>query len=117
MVEKPIVKKVRMQMRRNVTEYWRINPQFIPLPGEIIVYTDYQIINGQFVPAIKIGDGKTSVVSLPFIMGSDVGEDVLQALNEHITDDSRHITEADRARWNGKLNYRMEGETLIFTNE
>lgn len=112
-----IVKKVRMQMRRNVSEYWRINPQFVPLPGEIIVYTDYQIVNGKFVPAIKIGDGKTSVASLPFMFGSDIGEEITRELNAHVSDDERHVSEADRTFWNNKLNYRMEGENLIFTTD
>lgn len=116
-MSEPIIKKVRMQMRRNKTEYWRINPQFVPLPGEVIVYTDYQILNGKYVPAIKIGDGQTSVVSLPFMMGSDIGEEIMNELENHVSDNNRHVTEAERARWNAKLNYRMEGENLIFTTD
>lgn len=112
-----IVKKVRLQMRRNVTEYWRTNPQFVPLNGEVIVYTDYQIVDGRFIPSIKIGDGQTAIVSLPFVMGSAINEDILRELQTHEADDSRHVTEKDRSFWNNKLNYRMDGENLIFTTE
>ncbi|MBR2591752.1 MAG: hypothetical protein IKD62_02165 [Oscillospiraceae bacterium] len=114
-----VIKNARFQQRRNTSEYWRLNPQFVPLAGEIIIYTDYRIVDGRFKPAIKIGDGQTSIVSLPFVTGSSDGsaDEFLHELEEHINDDSKHVTEKERSFWNGKLNYHMDGETLVFTTE
>jgi hypothetical protein len=111
------IRKARIQMRRNTTEYWRQNPQFVPLAGEIVVYLDYRIVQGHFQPAIKIGDGKASIVSLPFLFGNEIDEDIAQMLGEHINDSSMHITNEERNFWNNKLNYRFEDEALIFTND
>lgn len=116
----PVIKNVRFQQRRNTSEYWRLNPQFVPLDGEIIVYTDYQIVDGRFVPAVKIGDGKTAIVSLPFAIGGGSGgdaESAMTALNEHVNNSTVHVNESERFLWNNKLNYRMDGETLIFTTD
>ena len=109
-----VIKNARFQQRRNTSEYWRQNPKFVPLDGEIIIYTDYQVINGRNVPAIKIGDGKTSIVSLPFV-AEGAGGDSSEALIEHINDAGVHVTSAEKLFWNGKLNYRFEGESLVFT--
>lgn len=115
----PTIKNARFQQRRNTSEYWRVNPQFVPLAGEIVVYTDYQILNGKFIPGVKIGDGQTSIVDLPFISNGEGGggAETLNALNEHIADDVRHVSVAERILWNNKLNYRMDGETLVFTTD
>ena len=113
----PVIKNARFQQRRNTSEYWRVNPQFVPLDGEIVVYTDYQIVNGHFVPAVKIGDGKTAIVALPFVIGGNSGDNTAEALNAHISDTSVHVNESERFLWNNKLNYRMDGETLIFTTD
>lgn len=116
-----VIKNARFQQRRNTSEYWRLNPTFVPLDGEIIIYTDYRIVDGRFKPAIKIGDGRTAIVSLPFVAGAggDDGslDEFLQELEAHINDDSKHVTEQERSFWNGKLNYHMDGETLVFTTE
>lgn len=113
----PVIKNARFQQRRNTSEYWRVNPQFVPLDGEIIVYTDYQFINGHYVPAVKIGDGKTAIVSLPFVIGNNSGDEAMQELNNHINNADVHIGDGERYKWNNKLNYRMDGECLIFTND
>ena len=103
----PIIKNARFQQRRNTTEYWRLHPHFIPLDGEIVVYTDYSVVDGKTIPGIKIGDGKTYIVDLPFLVEG--------SLTTHINNASIHVSEEDRNFWNNKLNYYMEGETLVFT--
>ena len=50
----------RIQQKTDSTENWAKATGFIPKRGEIIVYQD----NGK--SSIKIGDGKTAVVNLPF---------------------------------------------------
>ena len=36
--------------------------------GTILVYTDRTSVNGEYIPDIKIADGKTSVANLPFLV-------------------------------------------------
>ena len=56
--------KGRVQSKSDTTENWNNTKNFIPLKGEIIIYTDYYWGNR---PGIKIGDGKTRVQELQFI--------------------------------------------------
>ena len=99
----------RIQMKRDTTANWDSAVGFVPLAGEIIVYTDYRqettIENGQSVTknvaGIKIGDGNAYVQDLPFQSG---------------------VTEKDIAFWSNKLNYdstlevnsQLVNETLVF---
>ena len=57
----------------------------------IYVYTDHQTDDGKNIPGIKIGDGLTHVVDLPFV-------DTIYM--KHITDTDIHITAEERAKWN-----------------
>ena len=50
--------KVRTQQKNDTSINWAKATTFVPLKGELIVYTDI----GQF----KVGDGVTSVVNLPY---------------------------------------------------
>ena len=94
----------------NTVDGWAENPSYIPKRGEIVIYTDYGIgKTGEPIPAIKVGDGSAYAADLPFI-----GEDQRQELLEHINDTTVHVTDAERAFWNNKLNYDVEGEELLF---
>lgn len=89
---------------------WTENPTYVPRAGEIVLYTDYAHDDeGNPIPAIKVGDGNAYVADLPF-----VGDDVRLNLLEHINDTVSHVTDAERAFWNNKLNYDVEGEELFF---
>ena len=50
--------KVRTQQKNDTSTNWAKATTFVPLKGELIVYTDI----GQF----KVGDGTTTVVNLPY---------------------------------------------------
>lgn len=56
--------KGRVQSKSDTTARWESTQNFIPLKGEIIIYTDYYENNR---PAIKVGDGKTRVQDLDFL--------------------------------------------------
>lgn len=58
------VVKGRVQSKSDTTYNWEHTTNFIPLKGEIIIYTDYYWGDR---PGIKIGDGKTKVQDLRFI--------------------------------------------------
>lgn len=92
----------------NTTNYWATQGLTIPQQGTIIVYMNNQLENAIF--RIKIGDGTTYLVDLPFI-----GNQILNSLNQHINNTVVHTTDAQRARWNNKLNYNEQvmNETLV----
>ena len=99
------------------TAYWNSQVGYIPSAGEIIVYTDYQTITegGQTVnvPGIKVGSGNAYVQDLAFLNEGDS-----EALLSHINNNDIHITPAERAKWNRKLNVldfaEVEDELLTF---
>lgn len=103
----------------NTTSYWQSHATYVPRNGEIIVYSDGETIevSGQTVnvPKVKIGTGNEYVGQLPF-----VGQPTAEKLDAHIADTVKHITSAERALWNGKLNISTSqaehfvNETLIF---
>ena len=119
----------RIQIKHDTTENWNNATGFIPLPGEIIVYDDYEvktytvqeygetvtkIIN---IPNIKIGTGNAYVQDLAF-----VDETTRDILLEHIHNQNVHTTLQEKVFWNNKINVddaeeqitgELENETLI----
>ena len=97
-------------------ENWESKPTFVPRKGMIIVYTDYEVINRQgqdvLIPGIKIGDGSAYLVDLPFAF-----ENWNIVLEDHINNDDIHVSRQEKDFWNAKLNYELDKETLIFTQE
>ena len=101
----------------DTTDNWDRQTTLVPKRGQIIIYLDRDRIaddvgNVIYVPGIKIGDGTAYVVDLPFI-------DDAQAiyLAEHINDRTLHITQQEREFWNNKLNYDLNGETLMLNRQ
>ena len=101
----------RVQLKRDTTANWDAAVGFIPLPGEVIIYTDYDIKTytveeyGETVektveiPNIKIGTGNAYVQDLPF-----VDEKLKDILMEHINNHDIHVTLAEKVFWNNKIN-------------
>ena len=109
--------KARILARRDTTENWNRKRNFIPLRGEVIIYTDAGQMEDDFgntinVPKIKIGDGLAYLIDLPFV-GNDVRYQILRELRDHSENALIHVSTEDREFWNNKLNYTMSGETLI----
>jgi len=103
----------------NTTAGWNSNPQYLPKKGEICIYTDYMTIqddmgNDVTYPGIKIGDGNSYLIDMPFV-GDDTRYLLLRRLQEHENDAVVHVTQQDRDFWDNKLNYDVNGETLILT--
>lgn len=111
--------------RRATTSEWDALRGFVPSAGELIVYTDHEIVSREidgetrevFVPAIKVGDGMAYVQDLPFV------DDGLRLLiMTHINNTDVHVTAEDRSFWNNKINVEdshdiilgeLENETLV----
>lgn len=102
----------RIRMKSDTTENWNNQRTFIPMNGEIIIYTDYhkkvnddgKIIN---IPAIKIGDGNSYGVDLPF-----VDDDIRDKIIEHISNTSIHVTALEKMFWNNKINVTDDQEVI-----
>lgn len=66
------IQKARMQQKRDITTNWQMAPNFVPKPGEIIVYGDKEkdkYLDPTTPSRIKVGDGITPVGELPGISG------------------------------------------------
>ena len=119
----------RIRSKHDTTANWNNAVGFIPMPGEIIIYDDYQVKtwqeqeDGQTVtktrniPGIKIGTGNAYVQDLGF-----VDEDLRDTLMAHINNTNIHTTLAEKLFWNNKVNVddayeqlhdELEDETLI----
>ena len=104
--------ETRIRSKRDTTNNWYNNPTFIPLDGEIIIYTDYEsktnekgeVIN---IPGIKIGDGQTYGVDLPF-----VNESLRDTILEHINNSDIHTSALEKLFWNNKLNVNDTQEVI-----
>ena len=98
----------KILLRRDTTARWNAHPDFIPLKGEAIVYTDRRTLSdGTVIPGIKIGDGMAYCVDLPFI-----DDGLATQLNTHIYDNDRHTTRAEKEAWNKNVSCELDGETL-----
>lgn len=119
----------RIQLKRDTTENWNNAVGFIPLPGEIIIYEDYEvktyvteehgeaIVKVVSIPNIKIGTGNAYVQDLAF-----VDEKTRDILMTHIQNYDIHVTLQEKVFWNNKINVddaeeqisgELEDETLI----
>ena len=72
--------KTRVQLKSDTEENWnKAGPKdgsvgFVPLLGELIVYTSD---DAHPFSRLKIGDGQTNVISLPFIDAGTINGDIL----------------------------------------
>ena len=95
----------RIKLKRDTTSNWRsVESTFIPLDGELIVYTDYRTetyldsegqSHSRNIPAFKVGTGNAYLGDLQFAV----------------------VTPEEIAFWNNKLNVdeNVTNEKLVFT--
>lgn len=106
----------RIMQKADTTEAWNAKRDFVPLKGELIVYSDYETLENVAIPNFKIGDGNAYLIDLPF-----VDAELRAELRQHINDMTVHITQEERIFWNNKVRCYMDAdisnENLIFTTE
>ena len=95
------------------TATWNSQPQLLSDKGYIYIYSDYrQDEHGNNIPSMKVGDGTAYLIDMPF---TD------ELIYEHIEDQIRHITQAEREFWNNKvrcyISEEQGSEEVIFTTE
>lgn len=117
------------------TEQWYLSSTYVPAAGQIVVWTDKDVMLSTvlsndvevelstYVPGIKIGDGGAYNIDLPFL-GDDVEKKMIQMISDHANESEAHVSEEDRAKWNHKISLGdisdpnddgVVGETLVIT--
>lgn len=101
----------------DTTEAWNSQSNLIAEAGHIYIYSDYtrsKLDDGseRIIPAIKIGDGSSFLIDMPFTVVGDP-----EAWIEHINNRSIHVSDTDRPYWDNKITVDavLQNEELIFT--
>lgn len=103
---------IELPVHQNTTATWNAERDLIGQNNHIYVYTDYIVRDEQNYPGIKIGDGATYLVDLPFVNAGN------EEMWEHIHDTEVHITNEEREFWNNKVTSYLSSynpEELILT--
>lgn len=97
----------------DTTANWNAQRDLVAARGHIYVYSDYQTLDGVPVPGLKVGDGSSYLIDMPF-----VGAREKALLEDHINDNVRHITAEEREFWNNKVTCfisSVDDENIVFT--
>lgn len=114
----------RIKIKHDTTEHWNNATGFIPMPGELIVYDDYEtktyeveeygetVTKTVNIPNVKVGTGNAYVQDLAFI-----ADDIRDIVMQHIRDHDIHVTLQEKIFWNNKVNIdddydKVHGEVL-----
>ena len=100
------------------TAQWNAQASLVSEANVLYIYTDYKTktVSGNTVniPGLKIGDGTTYLIDLPFVAANE------DALAEHIANTTVHITANERANWDNKVSCFLDdqnNEMVVFTTE
>lgn len=97
----------------DTTANWNSIRDLVSKKNCIYVYSDYYLINGEHIPAIKVGDGTTYLIDLPIVNDMSI-------MLDHINDKKDHVTDEEREFWNSKVRCFISKENeehLIFTDK
>ena len=97
---------------------WNAQASMISERGAFYIYSDYrtevdEVGNPTFYPGIKIGDGVSYLIDLPFMSDTAAIE-----LYEHLADETVHISQAERLFWNNKVSSYLDAndtENLVLS--
>lgn len=93
----------------DTTAGWNSKIDLVSKSGVVYIYTDHDTYQGDPFPGMKIGDGTSYLIDLPFT------DSILKA---HLSDTDSHITSAERTHWNSKVRCyvdSLDAENIIFT--
>lgn len=99
-------------------EQWNINPQLLSKKDILYIYTNYKKIRKQgeqdqiIIPGLKVGDGKSYLIDLPFINNTS-NSDFENILLQHINNKTIHVTQEEKIFWSNKLNLFLQEENLV----
>lgn len=111
LLKKYIKDKGLESIRVNTTAAWSEQIDYAPPVGQLIIYTDGNVVDGVNYPKFKVGDGNAYVVDLPFTEG-----EFEAALTQHLEDSTMHLSTTDRKKLENSVVLTLEGENLVFNN-
>ena len=93
--------KTRIQLKNDTEAHWDLATNFVPKHGEVIIYS---ADDTHPFSRLKVGDGNTTVVNLPFIDAA-----TLNGMKMEI---------GSTVEWQARLNYiPNKGDILIYTDK
>lgn len=101
----------RQEVRADLSANWDSNPDLIAEQGIVYVYADKFTGESGYIPGIKIGDGTSYLIDMPF-----VADDIREQLMNHINNMQLHVSYSDRQSWNNKVSVRVLADNLVFEN-
>ena len=107
-----VVPVLNPRILSDTTAHWAQFPTYVAEKDVIYVYTDYRTIDGKATPGIKIGDGTSFLIDMPFVTGNT------KELYDHINNEFVHVTFTEKRLWNNKVTCYVspvDPERLIFT--
>ena len=93
------------EIRYGTVDDWNSNPSLMSTEGAIYIYQDKTIISNVEYPGIKIGDGTSYLIYLPFL-----GADTAMTIAAHISNAVAHISSSDREKWDNKITSYIDPE-------
>lgn len=102
----------------DTTANWNLNPVLVSEKGAVYIYSDYEyyedaIGNRTPIAGLRIGDGSSYLIDLPFVNSLTA-----HLIISHVANQTVHITEAERVFWNNKISAYIDpkdSETLILS--
>lgn len=106
---------------------WDAKRDLVAEKGTIYIYSDYQAVEGesgetQYIPGIKVGDGKAYLIDLPVanptvseqliqqiagrvaeVISDQIAADVIAGIRDDLGSTDSLVTPEDRNRWDGKV--------------
>lgn len=97
---------------------WNLDKNLISQKNVLYIYSDYKSIekDGEqiLIPGLKVGDGTTYLIDLPFVNDISKNNELEQMILDHLDNKVIHISMEERNFWNNKLNLvQPESQTLI----
>lgn len=96
----------------DTVEGWNRKRDLVAEKGALYIYSNYKRDSlGNKIPGIKIGDGSSCLIDMPFFT---------DRYEEHIMNEQIHITQKERDNWNDKVTCFISNEReglIVFTKE
>lgn len=97
----------------DTTANWNLQIDLVSEKSTVYIYSDHQKTSDQHgnlvdVAGIKIGDGSSFLIDLPFV--SDIATS--SAIINHVANKGIHVTPQEKAFWNNKVSSYLDGTDI-----
>ena len=87
----------------DTTANWNLNPGLISEKGAVYIYSDHEFVedeggNRTPVAGLRIGDGNSYLIDLPFVNSATVAMIV-----HHVANQTIHVSKAEKEFWDNKV--------------